>query len=191
MASRSEGARPLGGAGEGRVSRRGVSLALGGGEAAQRAGLPAEELVLRAETPSGLPGEVELPGGGVHALRLSGLDGGGLRACLACGHEELYTQKDFPRGPGIAVVVVAAVLAPFTNYLSLVAAAVVDGLLHRFAPDVVVCYVCQSRHRGFAQEPRHPRFDREIDERLRYGERAVMGKPMRPGGTANAPEPEH
>ena len=34
-------------------------------------------------------------------------------------------------------------------------------------------------------------FDREIDERLRYGERAVMGKPMRESGTANAPEPEH
>jgi len=28
-------------------------------------------------------------------------------------------------------------------------------------------------------------------EALRYGARAVMGKPMRPGGTADAPEPEH
>jgi len=51
--------------------------------------------------------------------------------------------------------------------------------------------VCGARHRGFSPRPRHPRFDREIDERLRYGERAVMGKPMREGGTADAPEPEH
>jgi hypothetical protein len=34
--------------------------------------------------------------------------------------------------------------------------------------------------------PRHPRFDREIEERLLYGKRAVMGKPMRECGTAEA-----
>ena len=110
---------------------------------------------------------------------------------MACAHPELYTQKDFPRALGFAIVGVAAVLAPFTHYLSLVAAALIDAVLYRFAPEVVNCYVCHAEHRGFASDPRHPRFDREIDERLRYGERAVMGKAMRPEGTANAPEPEH
>jgi len=116
---------------------------------------------------------------------------GGLRGCVACGHPELFTRKDFPVGLGLAVVVVAAVLAPFTHYASLLAAAVLDAVLYRWAPDVVECYVCHARHRGFRREPRHPAFDREIDERLRYGKRAVMGKPMREGGTADAPEPEH
>jgi hypothetical protein len=130
--------------------------------------------------------------GDVHALHLERLSAaGGLAGCLACGHPELYTQKDFPRALGIAIVVVAAVLAPFTSYLSLAAAALLDALLYRFAPDVVVCYVCRAEHRGFATDPRHPRFDREIEERLKFGERAVMGKPMRPEGTAGAPEPEH
>lgn len=115
----------------------------------------------------------------------------GLRGCLACGHLELYRQKDFPRRIGLAVVVVAAVLAPFTWYVSLGVAAVVDWLLYHLARDMLVCYACRSEHRGFAPEPRHPRFDREIEERLLYGERAVMGKPMREGGTAGAPEPEH
>lgn len=125
-------------------------------------------------------------------LRLEGLaPGGGLTGCLACGHPELYRQKDFPRTLGLAIVVGAAVLAPFTWYASLGVAAALDALLYRFAPDMVVCYVCHARHRGFGPAPRHPRFDREIDERLRYGERAVMGKPMRPGGTAGAPEPDH
>lgn len=125
-------------------------------------------------------------------LRASALAaGGGLLGCLVCGHPELYTQKAFPRALGIAVVLVAAVLAPFTWYLSLVGAAVVDCALYHLAPDLVACYACRSEHRGFAREPRHPRFDREIAERLRFGERAVMGKPMRPGGTAGAPEPEH
>ncbi len=117
--------------------------------------------------------------------------GGGLHGCLACGHPELFTYKDFPRSYGIAIVVLAAVLAPFTYYLSLAAAALLDLILYRCAPSALACYVCHAKHRGFPLDPGHPRFDREIDERLRYGEKAVMGKPMRPGGTAGAPEPEH
>ena len=89
------------------------------------------------------------------------------------------------------MVVVAAVLAPWTNYISLGVAAVLDLALYKVMPEVLVCYVCETEHRGWAKEPRHPSFDREIAERLAYGAKAVMGKPMREGGTAGAPEPEH
>ena len=143
--------------------------------------------------PLELPDEIDCTACGerhvLHRERLA--DGGGLLGCLACGHPELFTHKVFPRAAGIGVVVLAAVLAPFTYYASLAVAAAVDAALYWLAPDVVVCYVCESRHYGFPAEPRHPRFDREIDERLKFGERAVMGKPMREGGTAGAPEPEH
>ncbi len=137
------------------------------------------------------PSAVPTPGGelALHAESLT--DEGGLVGCVACGHPELYTQKDFPRALGIAIVVIAAIAAPFTHYVSLAVAAAIDFLLHRFAPEVTRCYACEAEHRGFASEPRHPRFDIEIAERLKYGERAVMGKPMRSGGTAGAPEPEH
>jgi hypothetical protein len=128
-------------------------------------------------------------GAGLHADRST--SEGGLLGCLACGHPELYARKDFPRRAGIAIVVLAAVLAPFTRYASLAIAALLDLLLYVFGPDVVVCYVCGAEHRGFAPRPRHPRFDHTIAERLRFGERAVMGSPMREGGTADAPEPEH
>lgn len=139
-----------------------------------------------------LPRVVRYPSGTEEPLRASNVSAeGGLVGCLACGHPELYVQKDFPRTVGLILVVVAAVLAPFTWYLSLLVAAVLDALLYYTAPDVVLCYVCASEHRGFPQTPRHPRFDREIDERLRYGKKAVMGRPMRDGGTAGAPEPEH
>ncbi len=125
-------------------------------------------------------------------LRLDRLDEqGGLSGCLACGHPELYTHKDFPRALGLCIVVAAAIAAPFTWYASLVVALVLDSLIYLVAPSVVACYACGARHRGFAPQPRHPGFDRQIEERLRYGERAVMGKPMRPGGSADAPEPEH
>lgn len=116
---------------------------------------------------------------------------GGLTGCLACGHPELFTRKSCPPALGIAVVVVAAILAPWTYYLSLVAAGAIDLALYKLVPDVVACYVCGAQHRGFRAEPRHPRFDRQIEERLRYGPRAVMGRAMRTGGTADAPEPEH
>ncbi len=115
----------------------------------------------------------------------------GLTACVACGHPELFTRKRFPTATGIAIVIVAALFAPATYYLSLGVAALIDWLLFRWLPDGVVCYVCEAEHRGFPAEPRHPRFDREIAERLRFGERAVMGRPMRAGGTAGAPDPEH
>lgn len=125
----------------------------------------------------------------LHAERMT--DGGGLLGCLACGHPELHTQRDFPRSLGMAIVVVAALLAPFTWYLSLLVAALLDAVLYALGGTKVVCYRCGAAHRGFPPHPRHPRFDLGIAERLRFGDRAVMGAPMRPGGTADAPEPEH
>ena len=69
--------------------------------------------------------------------------------------------------------------------------AVIDLVLYIVVSDMTACYLCQATHHGFLATPKHPRFDREIEERLKYGEKAVMGKPMREGGTAGAPEPEH
>ena len=146
-----------------------------------------------ADSPLELPAAVPCAAGGpphlLHRERLGPV--GGLLGCLACGHPELYTQKDFPRMAGLGIVIVAALLAPFTWYLSLVAAAALDVVLYVLGPEVVSCYVCGANHHRFPREPRHPRFDREIDERLKFGARAVMGKPMREGGTAGAPQPEH
>ena len=148
-------------------------------------------VVVSAADSSSLPATADTPGGAVALERASLHPGGGLTACVACGHPELFTRKDFPRAIGIAIVVVAAVLAPSTMYISLGVAALIDFVLYRAAPNVVECYVCHSEHRGFVPDPRHPAFDREIDERLKFGKKAVMGKPMREGGTAGAPEPEH
>lgn len=131
----------------------------------------------------------ELEGLTLHDERLT--EEGGLLGCLVCGHPELFQQRDFPRALGLVIVVGAAILAPFTAYVSLAVAALLDFVLYHVSRRMVVCYVCSARHRGFHEEPRHPSYDREIAERLQFGERAVMGKPMRPGGTAGAPEPEH
>ena len=44
-----------------------------------------------------------------------------LEVCLACGSDKLYSQKDFNRKLGLAIVIVGAVLSPWTYGLSLVA----------------------------------------------------------------------
>lgn len=117
---------------------------------------------------------------------------GGLTGCLHCGHEELYTRKKFNKTLGFTIVGVAALLVlVFKNYWSLVVAGLLDFALYRIAKDEVVCYSCSAVHRGFGGSPRHPAFDRTIEERLKFGEKAVMGEPMREGGTAGAPDPEH
>ena len=154
---------------------------------------PGRLLFLKADGPFALRRWYRNPAGdGEFHLHLDRrTDTGGLTGCLSCGHRELYTRKRFPKVLGIVIVVIAAILAPFTRYLSLVVAAVLDFVVFQSVPEEVVCYACGAVHRGFAREPRHPRFDRGIAERIRFGERAVMGSPMREGGTADAPDPEH
>ena len=154
---------------------------------------PEHLLFLKADGPFALRKWYRDPRGGedIHLHLERRTEGGGLSGCLHCGHPELFERKRFPRRLGIAIVVLAAIAAPFTMYVSLAIAAVLDFVIYHSAPDEVVCYVCGAVHRGFRRDPRHPRYDRTIAERLSYGEQAVMGSPMREGGTAGAPDPEH
>ena len=155
---------------------------------------PSRHIFLRADGPFALRKWYRNPTGGEGEMHLHldlRTEQGGLEGCLYCGHAELHTRKRFPRALGISIVVVAAVLAPFTSYLSLLAATGLDLLVYATAPDEVVCYACDTIHRGFHPKPRHPHYDRTIAERLEYGDSAVMGSPMRESGTADAPDPEH
>lgn len=154
---------------------------------------PSRLLFLKADGPRSLRPYYRNPEGeGEYTLHLDRrTEDGGLTGCLNCGHPELFTTKRFPRKLGFAIVIVAAVLAPFTSYISLAVAALLDLVIYRFAPEDVTCYACGAVHRGFREVPRHPGYDRTIAERLQYGEKAVMGAPMREGGTADAPDPEH
>ena len=154
---------------------------------------PDRLLFLKADGPFALrPFYLNPDGEGEFRLHLEHrTEDGGLTGCLSCGHPELYTVRRFPRSLGIGIVVVAAILAPFTNYISLGVAALLDLLIYQVAPKEVHCYKCTAVHRGFRETPRHPAYDRTIAERLRYGSKAVMGSPMKEGGTADAPDPEH
>src|SRR5262249_52629177 len=106
------------------------------------------------------------------ALRLSRV----LEACPACGNALLYVQRDFNQKVGLAVVIVGAVLAPFTPfYSSLFVAAAVDAALYALLPEVTVCYRCRAHFRGFTRNPRHQPFDLHLAEQY-----DVHGAPREP-----------
>lgn len=93
-----------------------------------------------------------------------------LEACRSCGAKDLYLQKDFPRKIAIPVVIVAAILVPWTYGASLIVAAVIDFIIYRRTKWMTVCYKCRSEYRGFNPNPAHKEFDRHLDELYRYGE---------------------
>jgi hypothetical protein len=89
--------------------------------------------------------------------------------CAACGHDQLYFQKDFNRKTGIALVVVGAVFVPWTYGLSLLGVTILDYVVWRMVKDVIVCYRCQAVHRGYRANPAIKPFDLVAHDRHVYG----------------------
>jgi hypothetical protein len=89
--------------------------------------------------------------------------------CAACGHAELYFQKDFNRRTGIALVVVGSIFVPWTYGLSLLGVTILDYIVWRIVKNVIVCYDCQAVHRGYPPNPALKPFDLVIHDRHVYG----------------------
>jgi len=88
--------------------------------------------------------------------------------CAACGHEQLYFQKDFNRRTGIALVVAGSIFVPWT-FIPLLAVTVLDYVIWRVVKDVIVCYECQAVHRAYPPTPAIKPFDLVIHDRHVYG----------------------
>jgi hypothetical protein len=84
--------------------------------------------------------------------------------CPACNGTQLYVQRDFNQKAGLGVVIVGAVLAPFTHYASLVVAAVIDSGLYLMLAEITICYRCQAHFRRFKRNPKHEPFDLHLAE---------------------------
>jgi hypothetical protein len=106
----------------------------------------------------GAPNDVVAPGAGAI-----------IDQCAACGHAELYFQKDFNRTTGIALVVVGSIFVPWTYGLSLLGVTILDYIVWRMVKDVIVCYECQAVHRGYPPNPAIKPFDLVIHDRHVYG----------------------
>jgi hypothetical protein len=135
-------------------------------------------------------------------LRTGALEPEGLRGCPWCATEDLYVQKDFPQGLGLAIVVVGFVVStvfwyqdrPLPALSVLLVSALADMALFYLVPDVTICYRCLSQYRGGGANPggRFRAFDLAVgeryrQERLRVGE--VRGRADSPSADASATTP--
>jgi hypothetical protein len=131
-------------------------------------------------------------------LRLAAFEDGGLHSCSWCGTGDLYLQKDFPQGLGLAIVVVGFAIStvfwyyemPIPAYLVLLASALLDMVLYYRVPDVTICYRCLGQYRGVGANPggRFRAFDLAIGERYRQ-ERLRAEQLRARGASADAPPP--
>ena len=96
-------------------------------------------------------------------------EGAVIDRCAACGHDQLYFQKDFNRTTGVALVVVGAIFVPWTWGLSLLGVTILDYIVWRLVKDVIVCYRCQAVHRGYPANPALKAFDLVTHDRHVYG----------------------
>ena len=104
-------------------------------------------------------------------------ENGELRSCAWCATDDLYIQKDFPQGLGLAIVVTGFVAStvfwyyemPLPAYFILLVSALLDMVLYYHVPDVTICYRCLGQYRGAGSNPsgRFKMFDLVIGERYR------------------------
>jgi hypothetical protein len=132
-------------------------------------------------------------------LRPEGFDQAGLHACPWCATDDLYVQKDFPQGLGLALVVIGFVVStvfwyhdrPVPALLVLLASALADMVLYSIVPNVTICYRCLCQVRGEGANPgnRFAAFDLAIGERYRQERLRIeqlRGRPI-PPSTTEAP----
>lgn len=132
------------------------------------------------------------------ALRREAIEDGGLKSCAWCGTDDLYLQKDFPQGLGLAIVIVGFAIStvfwyyemPIPAYVVLLASALLDMILYYRVPDVTICYRCLGQYRGAGSNPgeRFRPFDLAIGER--YRQERLRAEQLRAHGTS-ADTPPH
>ena len=84
--------------------------------------------------------------------------------CPVCGCKDLYRKKDFNQAIGCIIILIGAVVVPWTYGLSLVVLSLVDYLLYRRINDFAECYKCKSEFKD-ATVPDHLKpFDHHIAE---------------------------
>ncbi len=89
--------------------------------------------------------------------------------CPLCGSKHLYRQRDFNRALGCLLVVIGAVLVPWTYGLSLIVLSAVDFWLYRRLRTSVVCYRCDTVYRDAEPLDRQGEFDLLKHDVLKYG----------------------
>ncbi len=92
-----------------------------------------------------------------------------MEICPQCDCKDFYVEKHFPRVVGLGIVGVAIIASFWTYGLSLIGAAILDGLLFKFVPNQLVCYRCRTVYRDVPIPRQLNGFDRHVAELYDYG----------------------
>jgi len=92
-----------------------------------------------------------------------------VEVCPVCECRHLYRQRDFNRVLGCLLVLIGAILVPWTYGLSLVVLSLVDLALYYRLREAVVCYRCDTVYRDARPGPRQKEFDLLKHDVLKYG----------------------
>lgn len=82
--------------------------------------------------------------------------------CSICNCKDLHQHKDFNKKIGLTLFIVGAIFAPWTYYVSLIVALIIDACLYPYFPWMIVCYKCLAEFRGWPKNDRLERFNHEI-----------------------------
>jgi DNA-directed RNA polymerase subunit RPC12/RpoP len=105
-----------------------------------------------------------------------------LGRCPVCGSGDLYVQKDFHRGVGILLAAIGLLLGPFTSWISVGVALVVDTALYLVVPNVAICYACNAQLREFPKERAPGGFDIAIHDAYKFDRRHPPRREMAVAG---------
>ena len=135
--------------------------------------------------------------GEARPLRQGSCDAEGLLTCPLCATDELYVQKDFPQGLGLAIVIVGFVVSTVFWYEDkpvpalgvLLVSALVDMALFHLVPNVTICYRCLSQNRGPEANPggRFKMFDLAVGERYRQERLRILELKERAAAAGSTP----
>jgi hypothetical protein len=110
------------------------------------------------------------------------LESAPLTPCTVCGAPKLYAHRDFSRKIGLTIVAIGCVLGPFTHWISVGVAILIDFVLYWMVPNVAICYACSAQYRGFRKDRKPVEFDIAIHDAYKFSKRHPPRREMAVAG---------
>jgi hypothetical protein len=111
------------------------------------------------------------------------VESGDLVSCPCCQRKDFYQQPDFNRKVGIFIFTLGAIITLYTfdeTYgLPIILFWLLDVLLYKWVPTVVICYKCATNFRKLTNVASIPAFDHEMNDRIIYSNHDFDGKPIK------------
>lgn len=87
-----------------------------------------------------------------------------ISVCPICGSNDFWVEKKFPKKIGVVLVIIAAILVPFTWGLSFIILFLVDMVLWFVLGWRINCYQCESEFTGLVRNNKIKPFDLKVYE---------------------------